>query len=92
MSLPGIGRFRIAEGNRVEVEPANGADPGTLGLLLSGPVLAVLLRPGVACLTRSLWSRPAYGENLAGAIGAFSQLRVWPDQAPRLRPSRLDCR
>jgi hypothetical protein len=40
LSLPGIGRFSIAEGDPVEVAPADGA---SLGLLLSGPILAVLL-------------------------------------------------
>ena len=44
LSLPGIGRFSISGGDRVEVAPADGADPTTLGLLLSGPILAVLLR------------------------------------------------
>lgn len=44
LSLPGIGRFKITGGNQVEIEPAASADPVTLGLLLSGPVLATLLR------------------------------------------------
>ncbi|GAB3124720.1 phosphoenolpyruvate carboxykinase (ATP) [Novispirillum itersonii] len=44
LSVPGIGRFCLSGGDRVDVEPAAGADPVSLGLLLSGPVLAVLNR------------------------------------------------
>lgn len=44
LSVPGIGRFCLSGGTQVDIEPAAGADPITLGLLLSGPVLAVLQR------------------------------------------------
>ena len=44
LTLPGIARFLISEGCRVVIEPAPGADPVTIGFLVSGPVLAVLSR------------------------------------------------
>ncbi len=44
LDLPGIGRFLIAEGCRVAVAPAPAANLHTIGFLLGGPVLAVLLR------------------------------------------------
>ena len=42
--LAGIARFRILNGNLVEVAPEPGSDTAAIGLMLSGPVLAVLVR------------------------------------------------
>ncbi|MFN9262424.1 MAG: hypothetical protein ACK6DY_02905, partial [Acidobacteriota bacterium] len=69
--LDSIGRFFAAEGRRVIVEPAPGADPASLRLFLFGSVFGALLHQrGALVLHASAVATPAGALLVAGPSGA----------------------